>query len=158
MRIWVDADACPGAVKEIVIRAARRTEISTIFVANKNIALPAIAQLTSIRVAKGLDAADRHIAESASAGDLAITADIPLAAALVAKTVTVIDPRGTIYSEENVGEAIAVRDLMSELRESGVETHGPKSFGPRDAQRFASSFDRALSAARLSTGSATARR
>jgi len=147
MKIWVDADACPGAVREIIARAVRRVQVPTVFVANKNIALPAIAQLSSVRVAMGLDVADRHIAEAASKGDLAVTADIPLAAALVAKDVTVIEPRGTVFSEENIGEAVAVRDLMHELRESGVETSGPKSFGPRDAQRFASSFDRALNAA-----------
>ncbi len=147
MKMWVDADACPGAVKEIVIRAAQRMDISTVFVANKNIVLPALARLSSVRVPKGLDSADRYIAGAASAGDLAVTADIPLAAALVAKGVAVIDPRGTVYSEENIGEAVAVRDLMSGLRESGVETQGPKSFGPRDAQRFASSLDRSLNAA-----------
>lgn len=147
MKIWVDADACPGAVREIILRAVRRLQVPTVFVANKGIALPAMPHLSSIRVAMGLDVADRHITEAASKGDLAITADIPLAAALVAKAVTVIDPRGTVFSEENIGEALAVRDLMHELRESGVGTRGPKSFGPRDAQRFASSFDRALNAA-----------
>jgi uncharacterized protein YaiI (UPF0178 family) len=147
MKIWVDADACPGAVREIIIRAVRRLQVPAVFVANKTVALPAIAQLSFVRVAMGLDVADRHIAEAASKGDLAVTADIPLAAALVAKAVTVIDPRGTVFSEENIGEAVAVRDLMHDLRESGVETSGPKSFGPRDVQRFASAFDRALNAA-----------
>jgi uncharacterized protein YaiI (UPF0178 family) len=147
MKVWVDADACPGAVREVIIRAARRLQVTTVFVANRDVALPAGGPLQSVRVGQGLDVADRYIAEAASPGDLAVSADIPLAAALVAKGVAVLDPRGTVYSEENVGEALSVRNLMHELREGGLTTSGPKAFGPRDVQSFASAFDRELTAA-----------
>lgn len=147
MTVWVDADACPGPIKEIVVRAALRLKVRATFVANSNVSLPVSPLLVTVRVAKGLDEADRYVTRAAAKGDLAVTADIPLAAALVAKKVTVIDPRGTVYTEENVTEALAVRNFMSELRESGVETSGPRSFSPRDTKSFASAFDRELAAA-----------
>ncbi len=147
MKIFVDADACPSAVKDIVIRAAERLAVSTIFVANKNLRLPTSRNVSSVRVAMGLDVADGYIAGAAQAGDLAVTADIPLAAALVGKGVVVLDLRGTVYTEENVGEALALRDFHHELREGGVATAGPSSFGPRQAREFAGAFDRELSRA-----------
>ncbi len=137
MKIFVDADACPAAVKEIVIRAAERLTASAIFVANKNIRLPASRHVSTVRVAMGLDVADGHIARAAGAGDLAVTADIPLAAALVARGVVVLDLRGTVYTEENVGEALALRNFHQELREGGVVTDGPTGFGRREAREFA---------------------
>ena len=147
MRIFVDADACPAAVKEIVVRAAQRLAVGAIFVANKTIRLPASRYVSTVRVAMGLDVADGYIAKSAEAGDLAITADIPLAAALVERGAVVLDPRGTVYSAENVGEALALRNFHHELRDSGVETGGPSGFGPKQARQFAAAFDRELSKA-----------
>lgn len=152
MRIFVDADACPAAVKEIVIRAAERLAVSATFVANKDIRLPPSRLVSSVRVPMGLDVADGYIARSASVGDLAITADIPLAAALVARGVVVLDLRGTVYTEENVGEALALRNFHHELREGGVVTGGPSGFGPREAREFAGAFDRELSKAIRRTG------
>ena len=144
MKIWIDADACPGPVKEMVVRAANRLRIPAVFVANKNVSLAASPFVSTVRVGMGLDVADGHIARSVERHDLAVTADIPLAAALVAKGVVVIDPRGARYSEENIGEALAVRNFMHELREGGVVTGGPKGFGPREAQQFAATFDQEL--------------
>ena len=153
LKIFVDADACPAAVKDIVIRAAERLAVSAIFVANKNIRLPASRHVSTARVAMGLDVADGYIVKSAQAGDLAITADIPLAAALVARGVVVLDLRGTVYTEENVGEALALRNFHHELREGGVATGGPSGFGAREAREFAGAFDRELSKAlRRGTG------
>ncbi len=147
MRIFVDADACPTTVKEIVVRAAQRLAVNAIFVANKTIRLPPSRHVSTVRVAMGLDVADGYIAKAAEAGDLAITADIPLAAALVARGALVLDPRGTVYTAENVGEALALRDFHHELREGGVVTGGPSGFGPREARQFAAAFDRELSKA-----------
>ena len=145
VKIYVDADACPAAVKEIVVRAAERLQVSAVFVANKDIRLPPSRYGSTVRVPMGLDVADRYIAKSAAAGDLAITADIPLAAALVARGATVLDLRGTVYTEENVGEALALRNFHHELRDGGVQTGGPGGFGPRQAREFAGAFDRELS-------------
>ncbi|MGC4114934.1 MAG: YaiI/YqxD family protein [Myxococcales bacterium] len=144
MKIWVDADACPKAIKETILRAANRLKVSTVFVANKPISLPVSPHLSSVRVGQGLDVADSHIAGNAQPGDLAITADIPLAAALVDKKVVTLDPRGGVYDPESIGEVLAMRNFMHELREGGVETGGPKGFSPRDAQQFAATFDREL--------------
>ncbi|MGI5861077.1 MAG: YaiI/YqxD family protein [Myxococcales bacterium] len=148
MRIWVDADARPGAVKEIILRAAKRVAVRAVFVANKHIHVPPGPLVSTVRVPAGLDVADGHIARESEAKDLAITADIPLAAKLVAKGVVVIDPRGTLYDEESIGEALSVRNFMHELREAGVATSGPGAFSPRDSQQFAAALDRALAAAR----------
>lgn len=148
MKLWIDADAAPRDVKEIVFRAARRLEIRTVLVANQWLSTPMDHPFVSaVRVAGGPDVADRHIAEHAEPGDVAVTADIPLAARLVEKGVTVIDPRGEEYSEENVGERLAVRDFMDGLRGAGVETFGPRPYGPRDRQAFAAALDRALTRA-----------
>jgi uncharacterized protein len=147
VKIFVDADACPAAVKEIIIRAAERLTVSAIFVANKNLRLPPSRHVSTVRVGMGLDVADGYIAKSARPGDLAITADIPLAAALVARGVVVLDLRGTVYTEENVGEALALRNFHHELREGGIATTGPSSFGAKQAREFAGAFDRELSKA-----------
>jgi uncharacterized protein YaiI (UPF0178 family) len=147
VKIWVDADACPGAIKEIILRAAQRLEVHVVFVANKPLKLPVSKFVSSERVGAGLDVADGRIVQAAQAGDLAITADIPLAAALVAKRVVTLDSRGGLFTEESIGEVLALRNFHQELRESGVQTGGPKGFGPRDAQQFASAFDRELTRA-----------
>lgn len=147
VKIFVDADACPSAVKDIVVRAAERLAVSTIFVANKPLRLPASRNVSSVRVAMGLDVADGYIASKAQAGDLAVTADIPLAAALVGRGVVVLDLRGTVYTAENVGEALALRNFHHELREGGIATGGPAGFGPKQAREFAGAFDRELTKA-----------
>ncbi|WP_373044245.1 YaiI/YqxD family protein [Vulgatibacter sp.] len=144
MRIWIDADACPGAVKEIVLRAVQRLQVPVVFVANAPLNLPRSPLISTVQVGKGLDVADLHIAEQAEKGDLAVTHDIPLAAALVKKGVVTMDPRGELFTEESIDERLSVRDFMQELRESGVMSGGPKSFGPQDKQRFAATFDREI--------------
>lgn len=148
MKIWVDADAAPRDVKEIVMRAAKRLEIPTVLVANQWLTPPRNNPwVTAELVPGGPDAADRHIIEQASAGDLAITADIPLAAELVEKDVAVLDPRGEEYSRENVRERLSMRDFMDSLRGAGVETGGAKPWGKKEKQAFAAALDRLLTAA-----------
>jgi uncharacterized protein YaiI (UPF0178 family) len=145
VKLWIDADAAPRDVKDIVIRAAGRLKLEAILVANQRVMIPpGNPTVTSVRVEGGPDVADRYIAEAAVAGDVAITADIPLAAALVEKRVTVIDPRGQEYTAENVGERLSVRDFMDQLRGVGVDTGGPKPYTARDKQAFASALDRVL--------------
>lgn len=147
MTIWVDADATPRDVKEILFRAAKRLEIATVLVANQRLSTPMNnPYVRTERVRGGPDVADRHIAEHASEGDLAVTADIPLAATLVEQGLLVIDPRGDEYSEENVRARLSVRDFMESLRASGVETDGPKPYGPADKRAFAAALDRILTA------------
>jgi hypothetical protein len=145
VKIWIDADAAPRDVKEIVFRAARRLQVEAVMVANQRLAPPpGNAFVSAVRVEGGPDVADRHIAEHAEPGDLAVTADIPLAAALVARQVRVLDPRGEEYTPENVGERLAVRDFMDGLRGAGVETGGARPYGGRDKQAFAAALDRVL--------------
>jgi uncharacterized protein len=145
MRLWIDADAAPRDVKEIVFRTARRLQIETVLVANQRLSTPLDHPfVTTVRVEGGPDRADHYIAEKAERGDLAITADIPLAARLVEKGVLVLDPRGEEYSEENVGERLAVRDFMDGLRGAGVETSGPRPYSAKDRQAFAAALDRVL--------------
>jgi uncharacterized protein len=148
MRIWVDADAAPRDVKQIVFRAAKRLEIETILVANQRVTTPLNnPYVTTVWVKAGEDVADQHIVEHASEGDLAVTADIPLAALLVEKKVRVLDPRGETYTAENIGERLSVRDFMDSLRSTGVDTGGPKPYGDREKREFASALDRTLTAA-----------
>lgn len=153
MKIWVDGDALPGEVKEIILRAAQRLGIETVVVANKNLQVGRGSFVSFVRVRQGADVADAYIVDASAAGDLCISADIPLAALLVAKGVIVIDPRGDLYSEATVGERLAMRDFMTGLREAGVETGGPPPFDARAKQRFASRFDSTLTKAlRSQTG------
>jgi|TARA_B110000263_G_C15168184_1_gene445627 uncharacterized protein YaiI (UPF0178 family) len=145
MKIWIDADAAPNDVKIIVAKAALRLKVETALVANQRLQIPANNPfVSSVRVEGGPDVADDHIAEHAEPGDLAITADIPLAARLVEKDVSTIDPRGTEYTRENIGERLSVRDFMDQLRSTGVETGGPQAWNPQNKQAFASTFDRVL--------------
>lgn len=154
MKLWIDADASPREVKEICFRASDRLGIATILVANQRIQLPAgFAYLSAIRVDGGPDVADLYIAERAEAGDVAVTADIPLAALLVPKGVAVIDPRGEEYTAESIGERLSVRNFMDGLRSTGVETGGSPPYGPREKQAFANALDRVLTRA-LRTSSA----
>ena len=149
MKLWIDADAAPRDVKEIVFRAAKRLEMETVLVANQRLTPPpGNAFVSAVRVEGGPDVADRYIADHAAPGDVAVTADIPLAAALVEKRVAVIDPRGEEYSAENVGERLAVRDFMDGLRGSGVETGGARPNGPREKQALAAARDPVLTPAR----------
>jgi uncharacterized protein len=145
MRLWIDADAAPRDVKEIVFRASERLKLETILVANQRIQLPlGYTHLSAVRVDGGPDMADQHIAAEAQPGDLAITQDIPLAAILVANGVVVMDPRGVELTPENIGERLTLRDFMEGLRSAGVETGGPKGYGVKEKQAFASSFDRII--------------
>ncbi len=147
LTIWVDADAAPNDVKDVVFRAAKRLEIPTVLVANQRLSVPLNnPHVSAVWVQGGPDVADRHIAEHAEEGDLAITADIPLAAILVEKGITVLDPRGELYSEENVRERLSIRDFMESLRDVGVQTGGPKPYGAREKREFASALDRILTA------------
>jgi uncharacterized protein len=148
LKLWIDADASPRDVKEIVMRAALRLEMQTVLVANRRLATPLNhAFVESICVDGGPDVADRYIADNAEPGDVAVTADIPLAAILVEKNVVVIDPRGEEYTAENVRERLAVRDFMDGLRGAGVETYGSRPYRSKDKQAFAQSLDRVLSRA-----------
>jgi uncharacterized protein YaiI (UPF0178 family) len=144
LKIWIDADACPRVIKEIVFRASERLTLPVLLVANKSLAKHTTRLVESIVVADGFDAADDYIAEHAAPHDLVITADIPLAARVVAKGGVALDPRGELYTEENVGERLSIRDLMMELRSEGVVQGGPSQFSLTDRQRFASSLDRLL--------------
>ncbi|CAN5266913.1 YaiI/YqxD family protein [soil metagenome] len=148
MKLWVDADAAPRDVKEIVLRASERLKLETILVANQRVEVPMTHPFASaVRVGAGPDVADRYIEDAATAGDVAITADVPLAAALVKKGVAVLDHRGEAFTPENVGERLSVRDFMADLRSGGVETGGPKPYTARDKQAFASGLDRILTRA-----------
>ena len=148
MKIWVDADAAPRPMKEIVFRAALRLEVETVLVANQRLQTPGNNRfVTSVRVEGGPDVADEYIAEHAEGGDIALTADIPLAALLVGKGIRTIDPRGEEYTQENVGERLSIRDFMDQLRSTGVETSGPKAYGVKEKQAFAATFDRVLTQA-----------
>jgi uncharacterized protein len=149
VRIWVDADAAPRDVKEIVYRSSRRLDMPAVLVANQRLSVPLNhPTVSAVWVQGGPDEADRHIAENAAAGDIAVTADIPLAAILVEKGVIVLDPRGELYSEENVRERLSIRDFMDSIRGAGVETGGAKPYGAGDRQAFAAALDRVLTAAR----------
>ena len=144
MKIWIDADACPRVIKEIVFRAAERLQVPVCLVANTSLQKHHTALVTSVVVADGFDVADDYISEHATPQDLVITADIPLAARIVEKGALGLDPRGELYSEENVGERLSMRDLMQELRGAGMIQGGPGQFSNTDRQRFASSLDRVL--------------
>lgn len=148
MKLWIDADATPMAVKQVCFRASDRLNLDTVLVANQRVPLPAgYTHVSAVRVDSGPDEADRYIAEHAAVGDVAVTADIPLAALLVPKGVAVIDPHGEAYTAESIGERLSVRNFMDCLRGSGVETGGHAAFGPRDTQAFANALDRALTRA-----------
>lgn len=148
MKLWLDADAAPRDVREVCFRASERLKLATVLVANQRVQLPpGYAYLSAVRVDGGPDVADQYIADHAEAGDVAVTADIPLAALLVPRRVTVIDPRGTEYTSESIGERLSVRNFMDGLRGAGVETGGNAPWGPREKQAFSNALDRALTRA-----------
>ncbi len=144
MKIWVDADACPGEIKDIIIKAAHKRQIETIFVSNKIISIPESPFLFTVRVSKGSDVADEYIADNAEDKDIVITQDIPLAAILVPRGIIVISVHGVLFTPNNIGERLSVRNFMSELRDTGVQTSGPKPFSNKDKQKFANTFDQQL--------------
>jgi len=144
VQIWVDADACPQVIKEILFRAAQRVRVLTTLVANTPLRTPPSDFIRSVRVAKGWDVADHHIAQQVQPGDLVITADIPLAAEVITRGAHALDPRGELYSEDNVRERLAVRNLMQELRSTGALIDGPPPFAQSDRHLFANHLDRFL--------------
>ena len=148
MHIWVDADACPSPVKDILFRAAERKQLPLTLVANQAVATPPSRWIKSVRVGAGFDVADNYIVQHAAPGDLVITADIPLAAEAVAQGCTAINPRGEQYTAENIRERLNMRDFMDTLRASGVNTGGPAPFGQRERQAFANALDRLLAQVR----------
>ena len=141
MAIWVDADACPNVIKEILFRAAERTQTPVTLVANQNIRVPPSRFIRSVRVAAGFDVADNEIVRLCEAGDLVITADIPLAAEVLAKGAAAVNPRGERYTEATIRERLTMRDFMDTLRASGIQTGGPDSLSQRDRQQFAAQLD-----------------
>lgn len=148
MQIWVDADACPFETKEILFRAAQRRQVRVTLVANQLMRIPKSTWIELVLVPGGMNVADRRIVESLSPGDLVITADIPLAADVVAKGAQALDPRGELYTNENVGERLAVRNLIDQMRGAGRDMRGPSNFTASDRQAFANQLDRWLTKAK----------
>lgn len=144
MRIWVDADACPVVIKEILFRAAERTRIATTLVANRLLRVPASPYITALQMPHGFDVADNKIADQVQSGDLVITADIPLAAQVIERGGVALNPRGEMYTVENIRERLGMRNFMEELRGSGVDISGPASFSKSDCRAFAKQLDRFL--------------
>jgi uncharacterized protein YaiI (UPF0178 family) len=144
MKIWVDGDACPNVVKDILFRAAERKQITLTVVANQLIRTPTSKFIASVQVSGGFDVADNYIVKHLQENDLVITADIPLAAEVIAKHAHAINPRGELYTKENIKERLAMRDFMEEMRSAGQVSGGPAAFGIRDKQDFANALDRLL--------------
>jgi len=144
MRIWVDADACPGVIKDILFRAAERMHVTVTLVANQPVRVKASQYVRFLQVPAGFNLADQRIVELMEPEDLVVTADIPLAAAAIEKGGVALNPRGELYTVENVRERLALRNFMDELRGSGVDTGGPAALGQRDRQAFANQLDRLL--------------
>lgn len=142
MHIWVDADACPGVIKEILFRAAERLAVPMTLVANKPLRTPRSPLIRMLQVPRGFDVADNEIAKRVEAGDLVITADIPLAADVIQRGAHALDPRGEFMSIDNIRERLAMRNFMDELRGSGVQTGGPATLDQTDRKRFADQLDR----------------
>ena len=144
MKIWVDADACPVAIKEILFRAAERTQVPVTLVANQQVSTPRSQFITSIQVAQGFDVADNEIVKRLDQGDLVITADIPLAAEVIEKGGHALNPRGELYTRNNIRARLNMRDFMESLRSSGVATGGPAALSQSDRQSFANNLDKLL--------------
>ena len=144
MQIWVDADACPNVIKEILFRAADRVAVQVTLVANQAIQVPRSRHIRSIQVASGFDVADNYIVQQAQAGDLVITADIPLASEAIDKGCLALNPRGDLYTTENIRQRLNMRDFMDTMRSSGVDTGGPPAFSKADRMAFANQLDRLL--------------
>ena len=144
IQIWVDADACPGVIKEIIFRAAERRQICTTLVANQMLRTPPSKFIRAIQVAHGFDVADAHIVSQVAPGDLVITADIPLAALVIERGAQALNPRGELYTTATIRERLNMRDFMEGLRAAGIETGGPAAFSQADRQAFANQLDRFL--------------
>jgi uncharacterized protein len=144
MKIWVDADACPVVIKEILFRTATRLQLTTILVANQMLRVPPSPYIRALQVPAGFDVADNYIVSQVEAADLVITADIPLAAAVIDKGALALNPRGELYSAANIRESLSMRDFMEGLRSSGVQTGGPAALSQADRQNFANQLDRLL--------------
>jgi uncharacterized protein YaiI (UPF0178 family) len=144
MHIWVDADACPGVIKDILFRAAERLHIPTTLVANKPLRTPPSQFIRMLQVPRGFDVADNEIAKRVETGDLVITADIPLASDVIERGGHALNPRGEFYTPDNIRERLALRNYLSELRDSGVQTGGPAPLDNTDRKRFADQLDRFL--------------
>jgi len=144
MQIWVDADACPKVIKEILFRAAERVGVLLVFVANQPLRIPKSPYISTILVPEGFDVADDQIIERVQPEDLVITGDIPLAAAIVKKGAFALNPRGKFYDKNNIGEALTMRNFMDEIRGSGIDTKGPSPFKPSNREAFANQLHRFL--------------
>ncbi len=144
MHIWVDADACPRVIKEMLFRAAERVTVPVTLLANNALRVPLSPYIKAIQVPAGLDEADKQIVQKVQQGDLVITADIPLAAEVIKKGGFALNPRGDFYTEENVQNYLSIRNFMHELRSGGVETGGPQSFSMKDRHAFANQLNRFL--------------
>lgn len=143
-RIWVDADACPKVVKEMLYRVGNRLMLPVILVANQALQIPRSPYLSTVQVATGIDVADNHIVKRVEAGDLVITADIPMAAEVIQQGGLALSPRGDLYTADNIRQRLGMRDFMDTLRGSGIDTGGPSSFSHADRKRFADQLDRLL--------------
>ena len=152
MNIWVDADACPNVIKDILFRAADRMQVPTTLVANQKIRVPPSPYIRNVQVSSGFDEADAYITNQVALGDLVITADIPLAAEVVAKGAVALSPRGELFDNTNIRERLTMRDFMDELRGSGVDTGGPSQLKPSDRQAFANQLDHWLTRLRHPRG------
>lgn len=144
MKIWVDADACPVVIKEILFKAAERTETQLTLVANQQIRVPPSRFINSVQVASGFDVADNEIVERLDAGDLVITGDIPLAADVIEKGGQALSPRGERFTTENIKARLNIRDFMDSMRGSGIDTGGPPALNQTDRKVFADHLDRIL--------------
>ena len=143
-KIWIYADACPNSIKEILFKASQKQQIELCLVANSYQSILSSPHISLVIVGKKLDEADQYIVEHVKVGELVITADIPLAAKVVEKEAYALNPRGEIYTEENIGEILSMRDFMKDLRDGGAITGGPNSFGPKDVERFANSLNKLI--------------
>ena len=143
-QIWVDADACPGPIKEILFRAAERAQVMVTLVANQMLRTPSTRWVRALQVAGGFDVADNEIVQRLAAGDLVVTQDIPLAAQAIDKGALALHPRGELYTRETIAQRLSMRNFMDELRGAGVDTGGPSAFHARDRQAFANQLDRWL--------------
>jgi uncharacterized protein YaiI (UPF0178 family) len=148
MRIWVDADACPKLIKEILYRAAIRTKIALVLVSNHALSTPSSPYITKMQVPAGFDVADNKIVANVQAKDLVITGDIPLAAAIINKDAIALNPRGELYTRANINERLSIRNLSTDLRSSGVKTGGPNTISKKEIQRFANELDKVLNSLR----------
>lgn len=144
MTLWIDADACPKLIKEVVYKVSTRKKIPVILVANSFLSTPMVEHIRFVQVEHGADVADQYIVDHAVVGDLVITADIPLAGLLVEKQVMAINPRGEIYTEDTISERLSMRNFMQDLRDSGVSTGGPAPFGAKDKERFTNALEKIL--------------